>query len=275
MKNLLKIEWLKIKNYTAFKVMLAFFAVGVVLSNYIVYAINKAIVADSGGANILLSSFKPYSFNSTWQSTSYTAGYLLLLPAMLLVMLVTNEYTFKTHRQNVIDGWSRQQFIMVKLTMALILTIISTLLVFFTALSFGLASGTSFSTAGISHVGYFFLKALTYNLFGILVSVLIKKTGFAMGVLFIYIGAENFISQLINMYSVKIKFDHKVDVGSIGNYLPLNAADGLLTFPDNPMTSLADNAFATNYTWAIFAFAIAYILLFTWWCRHKYTTADL
>ena len=44
MVDLLKIEWLKLKNYTAFKVLAIFFGVGVVAVNYVVYEVNKNIV---------------------------------------------------------------------------------------------------------------------------------------------------------------------------------------------------------------------------------------
>ena len=274
MINLLKIEWLKIKNYTAFKVMGIFFVVGVLLANYVVYMFNKNIVQETG-ANMLLGSFKPYSFESTWQTTSYTSGFLLLLPAMLLIMLLTNEFSFRTNRQNVIDGWSRHNFISVKLVMALIIAVCSTVLVSATALGFGLGSHSDFSYNGFSHIGYFFLKALTYNLFAVLISVLVKKTGFAIGLFFIYLGAENFVSQMLNMLSMKIKMENKTDLGSIGNYLPMNAADGLLTFPENPMSSMANKAFATDFIYVILAFAIAYIILFILWSRNKYMTMDL
>jgi ABC-2 type transport system permease protein len=275
MINLLKIEWLKLKNYTAFKVMAIFFAVGVVLSNYVVHLFYSNVLEETGPEVILLSSFKPYAFTSTWQTTSYTAGFLLLLPAMLLIMLLTNEYMFRTNRQNVIDGWSRNQFISVKLVMALIFAVVSTILVFFTGLGFGFASHTDFAWDGFSHVGFFFLKALTYNLFAILISVLVKKTGFAMGLFFIYLGAENFISQLLNGYSMKVRADSKTDIGSIGNYLPMNAADGLLTFPENPMSSTANKAFPTDFVYIIFTMAIVYIVLFTWASWRKYNTADI
>lgn len=275
MINLLKIEWLKIKNYTAFKVMAVFFAVGIVVSNYVVISFYNNVVVDTKEGEMLFSSFNPYSFTSTWQSTSYTSGYLLILPAMLLIMLLTNEYMFRTNRQNVIDGWSRSQFISVKIVMALIFAIASTVLVFLTALGFGLASKTNFSFNGVTHVGYFFLKALTYNLFAILISVLIKKTGFAMGIFFIYLGIENVASQALNAYSRYINVEHKLDLGSFGNYLPMNAADGLLTFPENPFTSTAKKVFATDFVYVILAFAIAYIILFAWWSRKKYLKADL
>jgi ABC-2 type transport system permease protein len=275
MINLLKIEWLKIKNYTAFKVMAIFFAAGVILSNYAVLAFYNNVLKETGDDAILLASFKPYAFTSTWQTTSYTAGFLLLLPAMLLIMLLTNEYMFRTNRQNVIDGWSRNQFISVKLTIALIFAVVSTIIVFLTALVLGLFSKTDFAWNGFTHIGYFFLKALTYNLFAILISVLVKKTGFAMGIFFIYIGVENFASQLLNALSMKIRFDYKNDLGSLGNYLPMNAADGLLTFPENPFSSTAKKAFPTDFVYVILAFAIAYIILFALWSRKKYLNADI
>ena len=274
MINLLKIEWLKIKNYTAFKVMGIFFIVGILLANYVVYMFNKNVIQESGGS-MILGSFQPYSFESTWQTTSYTSGFLLLLPAMLLIMLLTNEFAFRTNRQNVIDGWSRHEFISVKLVMALLIAVSSTLLVMVTALGFGLGSKTTFSLIGFSHIGYFFLKALTYNLFAVLISVLVKKTGFAIGLFFIYVGAENFASQMLNLLGMKLKMDMKTDLGSLGNYLPMNAADGLLTFPENPMKSMADKAFPTDFVYIIAAFAIAYIVLFIWWSRRKYMTMDL
>jgi ABC-2 type transport system permease protein len=273
MLNLLKIEWLKIKNYGAFKILSIFFVAGVVLANYVVFIVNKNIVSNTPGGSML--SFSPYNFNLTWQTTSYATGYLLILPAMIIIMLLTNEYTFKTNRQNIIDGWSRHEFITVKLILAFIIALISTILVFLTALGFGFASGTSFSFDGFSHVGYFFLKALSYNMFAVLISVLVKKTGFAIGLYFIYLAAENFISQMLDMWSVKMKLDKTIDLGSIGDYLPINAADGLLTFPDNPIKSMAKGTLPTDYTWVVLAFAITYLFLFIWWSRNKYLKADL
>jgi ABC-2 type transport system permease protein len=274
MTRLLKIEWLKIKNYTAFKVFAIFFSVGVVVTNYIVFIFNKNIINQVNSAG-LVSAFNPYTFENTWQTTSYTTGWLLILPAMLLIILITNEYTFRTGRQNIIDGWSRAEFISVKLMMALIIAFISTVLVIVTGAGFGFASGTSFSTNSFSHVGYFFLKALTYNMLAVLISVLVKKTGFAIGLYFIYMSAENLLSQFLYVWSIKLKYDYKKDPGDMGDYLPMNAADGLLTFPDNPLKSLAKSKLPTDYYWIVLACAIIYLLFFILWSRRKFIKADL
>lgn len=273
MIELLKIEWLKLKGYIAFKVMAIFFGVGVVALNYIIFIVNKNIVKNVPVAGLV--SFSPYNFDMTWQSTSYATGFILLLPAMLLMLLFTNEYTYKTHRQNIIDGLSRRQFISVKIAMALIFALVSTALVLLTAFSFGLASGTSFSLHGIEFVGYFFLKALTYNLIAALISVLVRRTGFAIGVFFIYMGAENILSQLLNVWSIKILSESKKDLGNFGDYLPMNAADSLLAFPDNPVKSLSKSIMPTDYTWIALSLAVLYLALFYFWSRKKFVTADL
>lgn len=272
MMQLLRTEWLKIKNYTAFLLLSIGFGVGVIATNYIVYSVNKNIVKqiNTGG----LVSFSPYNFDMTWQTTSYVTGWLLLLPALLILIVITNEFGYRTNRQNIIDGWSREQFINVKLVIALIATIASTVLVILTALSFGLFSGSSFSMKGFSHVGFFFLKSLTYNLIAVFIAVWIRRTGFAIGLYFIYLGAENILSQLLTVWSIKLK-QQGTDTGNMGDYLPMNAADGLLTFPDNAFKAMTTSVLPTDYTWLVVAFTIVYLALFFWLSRKLFLTKDL
>lgn len=274
MLKLLKIEWLKIKNYNAFIILSSFFALGVITVNYIIYLVNKNMITESA-AGQMLGKFSPYNFDKTWQTTSYASGWILLLPALLLIILITNEFTYRTHRQNIIDGWSRQQFIHVKIVMALLAAVVSTILVLITAYVFGLASGTSFSTTGFSHVGYFFLKALSYNMIAVLFSVIIRRTGFAIGVFFIYMGLENFISQLLDVWSIRLRSIDNIDLGSMGDYLPMNSADGMLTFPDNPLKSLAKGVMPTDYTTLVLSLAIIYICLFYFWSVNRVIKTDL
>lgn len=274
MQQLLRIEWLKLKNYAAFKILGIFFIIGVFLVNFIVFR-SVQNFTENVSASQLVGTFRPYAFAYTWQTTAYVTGYLLILPAMLMVILVTNEFSFRTNRQNIIDGWSRQQFIDVKIAMAFIFAAIATLLVAITALLFGLLSGDSFSVNKLESLGYFFLKAVSYNMVAVLLSTLIRKTGFAIGVFFIYLGAENIISQMLDFWSIKLRADNKMDLGSIGDYLPMNASDGLLSFPDNPLKSMAKQAMPSDYTWLVAALAITYLVLFIMWSRKRIIKSDL
>ncbi len=274
MLKLLKIEWLKIKGYNAFIVMSSFFALGVFAINYIIYTVNKNMFSETSAAK-MLTPFSPYNFDKTWQTTSYATGWILLLPALLIILLITNEFTYRTHRQNIIDGWARKQFLEVKVAMALIAALLSTLLVIIVALLFGFSSGTSFSMEGFSHVGFFFLKALTYNMVAVLISMLVRRTGFAIGIFFIYMGLENFISQLLDVWSLKLRRDNNIDLGSLGDYLPMNAADGLLTFPDNPLKGLAKGVMPTDYTYVVMALSVVYLAVFFLWSNNRMLKTDL
>lgn len=262
------------KDYAAFKILGILFLAGVLLSNYIGW---KSVQSfnDNVSTPGISSVFRPYAFDYTWQSTSWVSGLLLIIPAMLIIILVTNEFSFKTNRQNIIDGWSRAQFINVKIVIAAIFALISTVMVIITALLFGLISGDDFSLDKFENVFYFLLKAFTYNMVGLLFSVLIRRTGFAIGIFFIYLGAENLISQLLNVWSIYLRNTKDIDLGSLGDYLPMNASDGLLSFPDNPLKSMARAAMPSDYTMLVLGFAVAYILLFIWWSRKKIMNSDL
>ena len=252
-----------------------FFIIGVFVTNYIVYSVFDNIINKSEVTHVLLNKFNPYDFNFVWQTVSYTSGFILILPVLLLIILVTNEFAFKTSRQNIIDGWSRLQFVNVKIMLALIVSVISTLLVIITALVFAYTTGTHFSTDGFSHVGYFFLKSFSYNLIAIFISVLLRRTGFAIGIFFIYMGTENIIAQLLDVLSIKIRLNTGVDLGSMGDYLPMNASDGLLSFPRNPLKSMTSAILPTDYTSLVICIAIFYMILFYWMCRRNILKKDL
>ncbi len=274
MISLLKIEWLKIKSYTGFILLTAFFALGVVATNYIVYAFKKNVIDKVEGSQLLFSG-SPFDFDTVWQTVSYYSSFFLMLPALLIVILISNEFTFKTHRQNIIDGWSRFEFLKVKIALAVLLALASTVVIIITALIFGLASGTSFSLNGFGNVGYFLLKAVTYNMVAILISLLTKRSGVAIAIFFIYTIFENGVSLLLFFLAIKLKKDADLDLGNLGNYLPMNASDGLLTSPLQKFTGMAKQFLPSDFNWIVLSFAIAYLILFYWWSRRKMLNSDL
>jgi hypothetical protein len=114
-------------------------------------------------------------FPDVWRAVSYVAGYFLVIPAILLIILVTNEYGFRTHRQNVIDGWSRNQFITAKLLIVLLLAILATVLTIVTAYFLGYLYTDSPMPLNIYtnfHLtGDFFIQALSYLAIAFIIAV--------------------------------------------------------------------------------------------------------
>lgn len=275
MIKLLKVEWMKIKNYNAFIVISSFFALGVFAANYLAYYFKKNVIDPSDPTGIV-SGGSPFDFLKVWQTVSYISGYMLLLPGMLLLILITNEFTYRTHRQNIIDGVSRKQFIQVKLLMGVIVAVACTLLAIIAALLFGFTVGNgSFSLNKIENIGYFFLKALTYNFIAIFLGVLIRRTGFAIAVYFIYSVFENGISLMLLGWAIKIKKANNVDLGNMGNYLPMNAADGLIYSPFDTFTNMANKFLPSDYTSLVLFLAIAYLALFYFWSQRRMLKSDL
>lgn len=109
----------------------------------------------------------------------------------------------------------------------------------------------------------------------VMLSVWVRRTGFAIGIFFIYMGAENIVSQLLDVWSMKIKRDTGLDLGSMGDYLPMNASDGLLTFPDNPLKTITKSVMPTEYTWLILILAIVYLAGFVIFSRKFFIKRDL
>lgn len=225
MLHLLKIEWMKIKGYKTFWVLTTLFLVSIVGVNYFIYSIKQGISQQSNGAvNVLLGT--PFSFPNVWHTVAFLSSFLLFIPGLMIITSVTNEYTYKTHRQNIIDGWSRLQFIHVKIILVVIISLFSTIFVFLTALLFGAIAGGSSSIEKIEFIGYFLIQALSYSMVALLLSVLLKRSGLSIGLFFLYAFIiENFLGALINHAGGGMQSN------GYGDYLPLNTTDNLIPFP--------------------------------------------
>src|SRR5580765_6411318 len=127
MLKLLKIEWMKLRYYRTFWILTSLYLASIVGINFIVFKVQQRIFDEkqSKGIAEMIIGQRPYSFPTVWQMTSYVSSYLLFLPGLLMIIFITNEFSYKTHRQNVIDGWSRNEFISVKIVLAAILSVLS------------------------------------------------------------------------------------------------------------------------------------------------------
>jgi ABC-type transport system involved in multi-copper enzyme maturation permease subunit len=222
MQRLLSIEWYKIRYYKTFWILLGLFVLGMFCLNYLVFGMNVKVKTQAGEQNADLILGHPYSYPDIWHTVSFMSGYLLFLPGLIIITLMTNEYTYRTHRQNIIDGWTRLQFIGVKLIWALILTVISTLVALAVVLWLGGLGTTPFGFTKVEFLGYFFLEALSYMTIALLLAILLKRAGLAIALFFLYI--------MILKNSIAWLIDHLTS-SNAGNYLPMKSADALLPFP--------------------------------------------
>ncbi|MEP6616124.1 MAG: ABC transporter permease [Ginsengibacter sp.] len=225
MGKLLRIEWMKIKGYRTFWVLTTLFLISIVGINFSAYYLKQETTQNNAQVNMIMGA--PFSFPNVWHTVSYLSAFLLFIPGLIIITSVTNEYTYKTTRQNIIDGWSRKQFIHVKIALVILLSAISSVVVFLTAVLFGSISEGHFSLLNIEFIGYYFIQALSYSMVALILSLLIKRSGFAIGIFFIYAGIiENVLGAFLNY-----KTSGMGSFKGLGNYLPLNTTDNLIPFP--------------------------------------------
>jgi hypothetical protein len=267
MGQLLAIEWMKLKNYRAFWILLCMYIATVFGANYIIYRIQQVIYAErqAKGIAAMVLGNPPYSFPTVWQAAAHVSSFLLFIPGLIMIISVTNEYSFKTHRQNVIDGWTRRNFIVSKIMLVTLFALLSTILVAITAMIFGFMQGeTSFSFEGFSYIGYFFLQAMSYIMVALLMAVLFKRGGLAIGVFFAYaLVLEQIIVLLLNRYA-----------NYMGRYLPLESTDMLIPFPhiQRVMNKILSNT--PDYT-SILIVALVYLAAYLFFVVRKFQTDDL
>lgn len=267
MLQLLKIEWLKVKNYRTFWILATLYLTSIAGINYIVYTIQNLIYENekTGQVAALFLGGAPYSFPKVWIMTSYVTSWISFIAGLIMVISVTNEFSFKTHRQNIIDGVTRTQFVVTKLVCGLIVSLVSTLFVFLTSIAFGIAeNASSFSLENVHYVFYFFLNTLSYCWLAIIISLLFKRSGISLGVFFLYtVIIENVLYHILNHY-----------FGAPSRFLPIQSSDMLLPLPifEKLQEEISDTEVNVPLQLII---VVLYLVVYFFFSKRKFETDDL
>lgn len=222
MLKILRVEWMKVKNYRTFWILLAITIAIVPAVSYLLYNLMNNSFPKVKGKSILGS---PFAFPDVWQTVSWNSTLTYIIPAILIITLTTNEFTYKTHRQNIIDGWSRKQFIGVKLIEVVLLALLSTVVVLLTTIGFGyfgnkVPDGVSV-WQGFRFIPFYFVQMLSYSMIAFLLALLIKRAGLAISVFLIYMLVENIVVAILrNVYKL-----------NGADYLPEEVTDRLIPQP--------------------------------------------
>lgn len=223
MSNLFRTEWLKLKFYKPFWLLFTLYPVclGGVVAVSLWGQSKVQDAADTAGASEQLSSYLPFAFPTAWQTVTYLGSWLHFIPAVLIILNVTNEFNFRSHRQNLLEGWSRRQFLTAKLVLALGLCLYSSAAVLLFSVIAGAFTATAPTLEGCFYLGLFLLQSSVYAVFALLLAFMIRRAALALaGFLMYSMILENLLAFLLNLKWA----------GS-GGYLPLEAASSLIPLP--------------------------------------------
>lgn len=191
MIDAIKLEWLKVKHSRVFWILLGMYlmaltiiaAGGVLFLEWL-----KSLGADFNGIDPTIVPI--YDFPDIWQNMTYLGSFVKILLAFIVIISVNNDIVYNTMRQNIIDGISKKSYLLSKLMFIISLAAISTLFLFFT----GLITGSIYSHVWETHFVFdeleflaaYFFDIVVYCSLAFLLSLILKKAGFVIVVLFLY-----------------------------------------------------------------------------------------
>lgn len=183
MIELLKIDLKKMTSYRTFWVVCA------------LYFVTLATVTASGmellkwGASkisdfevhINISRIPFYHFPDVWQNLVWISGFFKIVIGIMAVISITNEFTYRTIRQNIIDGLSRWQFLQTKILTNVLLSLMSVTMIYLIALVTGLIYSREIIVGDIfSEFEFFpayFLEVFSFLSYALMLGILVQRSG--------------------------------------------------------------------------------------------------
>ena len=248
---MLKVEWLKLRRYRPFWLLLAFYPLSLAGTLLICLRIWSGM-ADSKLPTHLLINGSPWVFPKLWNSLTYLASFFHFFPCMLILLVICNEFEFRTHRQNLLDGWTRLQFFSAKVLLtAMVLLLCWTCLVLVT-LGCGAYHNSLEPWKGLEFLGYFMLQSSLYAALALAIGFWLKRGLLAMGLFTAY---TVMLEGLLGFFLRDSQFHY---------YLPLSTVNLLISLPSEVAKRLSAGVPAPNQLVPVAFFYLILLLGLAW-----------
>jgi ABC-2 type transport system permease protein len=251
MKQLLSIEYSKLKKLTSIKVILIVYMCIVPLW---MFFMGFGIQKDPTFRQLMGSENALYMFPNVWKFTTYSASYFNILMGVTIVIITCNEISFRTWKQNVIDGLTKREVIVSKMLVVFAMSTIVTVYTALVAFVFGcIYTGISHAFEGIEKVLMYYLQTIGYFSFAFFFAALVRKP--AMSIIFFILSflVESIIGFILNV-SVS---------GTPYQYFPLKVFADLTPIPFfEQLVANSKKGFWIMPLWGQLLLSFFYIFLF-------------
>lgn len=207
-------------------------------------AILSTIKVELGPIEFHLADQGIFNFPYIWHFNTFMIGLLKIFFAIIIVAMIGNEYSYKTLKQNLIDGLSKGEFLRSKIYAILAFVFISTLVVFIISLILG-GIYSDYNELQIVFSDLEYLVAYAVKLFGffsfcLFLSILIKRSAFALGFLAFWQVFEGIAYGLMKWkLSDLIPF---LSAEEVFKFFPLNAMGNLIKEPFSRLSAIQNIA---------------------------------
>jgi ABC-2 type transport system permease protein len=183
MLHLLKIDLKKLTSYRTFWIIcgLYFITLAFATASGMEFLKLLARTFEDFGQEINIDRIPLYHFPDVWLNLIWFSGCFKIVLAIMVVISVTNEYSYRTLRQNIIDGMSRWEFLLSKILTNVLLSFMSVAMIFIIALVTGLIYSPSpayqFIFTDLEFVIAYFLEIFFFLSYALMIGVLIQRSG--------------------------------------------------------------------------------------------------
>lgn len=267
MKRLLSIELQKIwKNRASRILTISYF----VILSFI--ALIASIKFNIGNFKIHFAEMGIFNFPFIWHFNAWIASLLKFFLAVVIVSMMANEYSYGTLKQNLIDGMSKEEFVLSKFLTIVLFAFVSTFFVFIMSLilgySFSSYTELDIVFSGMEYLFAYFIKLIGFFSFCLFLGILIKRSAFAIGFLFIW-----FLVEKISYGFMKFEiFNRDPRVDDVYAFMPLESMSNLIIEPftrlsviKNIQTAVGENGvkdYDVHFTSLLIVMAWTAIFLF-------------
>lgn len=265
--NLLKIDLKKLTSYRTFWIIcgIYFFTLIVGAASGMEFLKWLSRIIEGFGQNININRIPLYHFPDIWQNLAWASGLLKMGLAIMVVISITNEYTYRTIRQNIIDGMSRKEFLLSKIYTNVLLSIFSMASVFLIAAVNGLIYSPEYDfpygLTGVEFFPAYLLEVFAFLSFALMLGVLIQRSGLTIIMLLFSYLIELIIKENIDQY-----------VPWLIPYFPLESIMNLVPMP---FARYAFQEIRDYVTLGSVAIAGAWTFLFNFFAYQKLKKADI
>lgn len=232
-------------------------------------ALIAAIKFEIGPIKFHLAEMGIFNFPYIWHFNTYVASILKFFLLLVIVSMMSNEYSYKTLKQNLIDGLSKKEFILSKFYTVIAFAAVSTVFVFVVSLILGLIysdyNELAIITSDLEYLFAFFIKLVGFFSFGLFLGILVKRSAFAIGAMVVWLIVENIFRGYL-YWSFKDVENTSESVSRIMQFLPLEAMSNLIKEPGTRLGAVKSiaNQIGENFT-KNYAVEFTTILIVSFW----------
>lgn len=267
MLHLLRIDLKKLTSYRTFWVVCGLYFVTLAFSTASGMEFLKwaARTFEVFGSQLNIRRIPLYHFPDVWLNLIYFSGFFKVVLGIMTVISVTNEFQYRTLRQNIIDGLSRWQFLSTKMLTNVLLSLLSVAMIliisFITGLIYTPDLNWHYVFADMEFLIAYFLEIFTYLSYALLLALVIQRSGLTIILLL-----------LSNMLEVIIKANVDDYLPGLIPFFPMESISNLVPMP---LKRYAFQEIRDYLTFSSIAIATAWMVVFNGLSYLKLKRSDL